>query len=350
MRKPHSYGAKFSILGYFLFLTPLTAVLAFSMLLFNYLTKRFESNLTIGLIMFAFIMVASLFFSVCDFVRRRNMVDKPVKRILDATYQIATGNFDIKIKPLHSFYKYDEYDLIIENINKMVEELSKSEIMKSDFISNVSHEIKTPLSVIQNYAKLLSTTSLDEGAQRQYLQTIMTASQKLSNLVTNILKLNKLENQAIISAQTNINVGELARACVLQFEDLLKSKNLDLDCDIDDLTLMIEPSYLELIFNNLISNAIKFTDKGKIDISLKASNEYMVFKIKDTGCGMNSEVGSRIFEKFYQGDSSHSGEGNGLGLALVKKVIDKLGGTISVKSEEGKGTSFTVKLKRNIYD
>ena len=133
---------------------------------------------------------------------------------------------------------------------------------------------------------------------------------------------------------------------VLSFESIIENKELNLECDLDDVVIYSSGSYLEIVWNNLISNAIKFTDKGgSIFISLKEHLDSVEVKITDTGCGISRETGKHIFEKFYQGDTSHSGEGNGLGLPLVKKVIDILGGEISVKSEIGKGSTFTIILK-----
>jgi len=239
----------------------------------------------------------------------------------------------------------------MENINKITDELSKNEVLKTEFISSVSHEIKTPLSVISNYAKALKNPSLDEETKQKYLDVLVANSQKLSNLVSNILKLNKLEKQTISPERIKLNIGELLRDNILQFESLFEKKNIDLNCKISDIELTIEQSYLEVIFNNLISNAIKFTNQnGVIEISLSNINEYVVFSVKDNGIGISNEVGSRIFEKFYQADTSRSAEGNGLGLALVKKIIDIMGGEISVKSQEGKGSTFTVKLKRALYE
>lgn len=345
------HSARFSIAGYFLFLLPLTIVVVSGILIYDkLLTKNIEIEFII-LFLAIYITVITFLFCFVDIYRRRLMVERPVKQILQATQKIALGDFNTKLIPLHSFYKYDEYDAIMANINKMTEELSKSEILKTDFISNVSHEIKTPLAIIQNYAKALLNNKLDEKTKNKYLQTLISTSNKLSNLISNILKLNKLENQRISAAKENVNVGELLRENILQFENLIESKQIELNCDISDISLNIEISYLEIIFNNLISNAIKFTEpKGIINISLKIHNNYIVFSVKDNGCGMTADVGARIFEKFYQGDTSHSSEGNGLGLALVKKVIDILGGEISVESERGKGSTFTVKLKRDIYE
>ena len=350
MRKTNS-GAKFSIFGFFLFLFPITVIVGFGIMIYDAMA---ENGFTVGSIaglLFVYIVFATLIMCLFDIIRRKVMVDRPVEQILNATQKIAEGDLKVKLLSIHSYNKYDEYDRIMENINLMTAELSKSEILKTEFISNVSHEIKTPLAVIQNYAKALQNDKLDDETKKKYLQMLVTTTQKLSELVINILKLNKLENQKINPDKKEINVGEQLREIILRYENLFEKKKLQLNCDIADVDLLIEQSYMEIIFNNFISNAVKFTDEGgQIDIRLHRHGDYAVFQVKDTGCGMSQEVGAHIFEKFYQGDTSHSGEGNGLGLALVKKVIDILGGEISVASEEGKGSTFTVRLKRNIDD
>jgi len=341
------HGAKFSFVGYLLFLLPLVIVVSVAIVIFSNLIKKNFDGWLIALFIFLYIAVATFLFSLIDIIRRKMMVDRPVEQILKATERIAANDFNVKLVPLHTYYKYDDYDAIMENINKMTEELSKSEILKTEFISNVSHEIKTPLAVIKNYAKALRDESLDENQKKKYLETLINASQKLSTLVTNILKLNKLEHQTITPQKESINIGELLRENIIQFEDLFDKKEITLSCDIDDIQLLIEPSNLEIIYNNLISNAIKFTkNKGNIEISLKCVDEIIEFKVKDNGIGISKEVGARIFEKFYQADSSHSSEGNGLGLALVKRVIDIIGGEIKVESEEGKGSIFSVSIKK----
>ena len=189
---------------------------------------------------------------------------------------------------------------------------------------------------------------MDEDTKQKYLQTLINTSQKLSTLITNILKLNKLENQVINPKRTN-DLGELLSESILQFEQIIEDKHIDLKCQIDNINYYCESTYFEIIFNNLISNAIKFTDlNGKVSISLTTNDNNIIFIVKDSGCGMSEEVGKHIFEKFYQGETSHTGEGNGLGLALVKRVIDILGGEISVSSEIDKGSTFVVKIKRDV--
>ena len=207
------------------------------------------------------------------------------------------------------------------------------------------------MAVIQNYAKVLRSGNIDNDTRHRFLDTLVNQSQKLSNLVANILKLNKLENQKLILDRQKINIGELLRECVIQFEPLFEKKDIKLFCEIVDIDLEVDAGHMELIYNNLISNALKFTESGgRVEITLKLENNYVIFSVKDNGCGIDSQIGNKIFEKFYQGDTSHSSEGNGLGLALVKKVIDIIGGEISVQSEQNKGSLFVVRIKRNLYE
>ena len=207
--------------------------------------------------------------------------------------------------------------------------------------------MKTPLSIIQNYATALKKQKLDEETKKQYLNTLVTTSKKLTNLINNILTLSKLENQKILPNVEKANVGEILTECVLGFEQLIDKKQINLECKISDAVVTTCPQYLEIVFNNLISNAIKFTEKGgNIYVGLKNYATSIVIIIKDDGCGIPPEVGKRIFDKFYQADTSHSSEGNGLGLALVKKVIDVLGGEVSVESKVNEGTTFSITLKK----
>ncbi len=326
-----------------------TLCFSFGILLFFYTLVESKKFLIKFIVITLVILLTSVIFVVIDTIRKKYTVDKYVEEILSATKKMTKGDFNIKLNPNHSFNNFTTYDLIKNDLNILAIELSKNEILKNDFISNVSHEIKTPLSVIQNYARALENPKLDDETRKKYLVYLQNACKKLSNLINNILKLNKLENQEIFPDYKVFNLSESIINQILQYENLIEDKDLELICNIEE-NIMInsEESYLELIWNNLISNAIKFTDKGSITIKLKRINKDIIFTIKDTGCGIDKEIGSHIFDKFYQGDSSHNKEGNGLGLALVKKVIDKLGGTISINSEKNVGTEFTVVIKENI--
>lgn len=306
-----------------------------------------EENYKVAILLIGVILVNALFCSIIDVVRRKIMISKPVDEILDATNKLKKGNFNINLVTNHTYQEFDEFDIIKNDLNKVAKELARSEILKNDFIANLSHEIKTPLSVIKNYAKVLEDESISSEERKKYLHNLQEATKKLNALVTNILKLNKLEHQTLELEITNFNVSELLTEQILQFESLIATKDLKLEIDIEeDIYINSEQSYLEIIFNNLISNAIKFTNpNGTITITLKKKNNEYIFTFCDTGCGMDSETGMHIFDKFYQGDTSHAKEGNGLGLALVKRVIDLLGGEISVESEKGVGTTFKIIVK-----
>lgn len=334
-----------NFIGAMIFFLTITIVVMSAVLIFS-AVEQSGNKTTIALVMFAVIVFLAAVCTVVDWLRRKITVDRPVQKILEATDKIASGDFSVSLDIRHPVNRYDEYDCIMENFNKMAAELSRTEVLHTDFISNVSHEIKTPLAVIQNYAASLQNKNLDDRAREKYAQTLVGASKRLTALITNILKLNKLENQEIKPEYETVNLTETLAETVLGFEELIENKGLELECDFDeDVIIFSSPSYLETVWNNLLSNAVKFTEKGKISVSLKKEKGQAVVKVSDTGCGISSETGKHIFEKFYQGDTSHSQEGNGLGLALVKKVIDITGGTIAVNSELGKGTTFTITLQ-----
>ena len=335
------------ILGYLFFFILLMLNSSLAVVFYSLIETREKS--TIAILILIFILLSSLICTLLDIIRRKITIERPLKDILSATKKMAQGNFNILLLPDHKKQNYTSYDYIKSDLNYLAKELSKNEILKNDFISNVSHEIKTPLAVIQNYVKLLMDNNLDQETKEKYLISLQMACNKLSNLVTNILKLNKLENQILKSEFKEFNLTESITNQILQYESIIDKKEIDLNCDLeDDIYIFNEENYLELIWSNLISNAIKFTDnKGSINISLLKLNDEVIFKIKDTGCGIDTETGKHIFDKFYQGDTSHSKEGNGLGLALVKQVIDVLGGSIKVESELGVGTTFIVTIKED---
>ena len=289
-----------------------------------------------------------MFLSVVDGIRKRIFTHRPVTRILEALSKITHGDFSVRIKPLHKKRAFNEYDLIIEDINKMATELSSIETLKTDFISNVSHEIKTPLSVIQSYAEMLQNEDLTAKERTEYAERLGAASKKLNNLIAGILKLNRLENQMIFPDKKTINLSEQLCQAFLLYENEWTEKELEIITDMDE-SIVIEgdDELLLTVWSNLISNAVKFTNRGgTITVTVKKQGKNACVSIADTGCGMSKETGVRIFEKFYQGDTSHATQGNGLGLALVKRVVDILQGEIGVESSVGKGSTFIVKFKR----
>ncbi len=301
----------------------------------------YRALITLGNVLFI-----STVFSVIDSIRRRIFFGKPLERILNATHEIAKGNFKVRIKPFHGFSMRDEFDVIIEDFNKMAEELEGNQSMKNAFIADVSHEFKTPLSVIQNYSTMIQEPDLDEEQRSEYARILCLTSRTLSELVSNILKLNKLENQQIFSEKTTFNLSGQLCECMLYFENILEEKDIIISLDLDeDLNVTADYELLIHVWNNLFSNAIKFNKEGgKIFIGLKKEGKYAVVTVADTGCGMKDETKAHIFEKFYQGDSSRSTNGNGLGLSLVKRVVDIMNGKIAVESIVGEGSTFTVSI------
>ena len=294
------------------------------------------------------VALLSLIFTVVDSIRRKLTVERPIKRITDAAEKIVQGDFSVRVKPQSKFGTDETFNQVIECFNKMAEELSSVETLRTDFIANVSHEMKTPLSVMQNYGTLLQAENLSEEKRIEYAKGVTDGSRRMAEMMTNILKLNRLENQQIYPKATEFDLGEQLCECLLQFENVWEKANIEIDTDIaEDVKVRADEELLSLVWNNLFSNAFKFTESGgTVSVSLSATVHHAIVKVKDTGCGMTREVGAHIFEKFYQGDTSHSAQGNGLGLALVKRVVDIMQGEIGVESAVGVGTTFTVKIRR----
>ena len=284
-------------------------------------------------------------FTLVDFIRRKVLVQRPVKKIHDFTEKLTHGDFKTRLQPI----RIGEYNTIINDLNQMAEELSGIETLRTDFVANVSHELKTPLAVLQNYGSLLEEPNLSEEKRLEYAKSINRVTKHLSELITNILKLSKLETQKIQPLTKNCNLSEMLCECLISFESEWERKNIEIETDIeDDIYIRTDSEMLQLVWANLFSNAIKFTpDGGKINVTLHRNKNGVTVSVADTGCGMDENTMKHIFDKFYQGDTSHSVKGNGLGLALVKRVIDILNGEITVESTPGEGSTFTVKLKTN---
>lgn len=297
---------------------------------------------------FANVILLSMLFTLIDIIRRKLTTDRITKYIADAAGRIVKGDFNVRIDKLNQMGIFENFNEIIECFNKMAEELSGVETLRTDFIANVSHEMKTPLSIMQNYGELLQRPDISETERMEYAKGISEGSRRMADMMTNILKLNKLEKQQIYPKIKEYDLGEQLCGCLLQFENIWEEKNIEIETDIEEEVMVnSDKELLSLVWNNLFSNAFKFTsDGGKVKLVLESIENFAVVKISDTGCGISTEVGAHIFEKFYQGDTSHATQGNGLGLALVKRVIDILQGEISVESTVGKGSTFTVKFRR----
>ncbi|MBO5312513.1 MAG: HAMP domain-containing histidine kinase [Clostridia bacterium] len=335
-----------TVTGALIFFALIASVIQIAILTYDYIIKRTTNKLIIAVLILIIVISLSVICVVIDAIRRRVSIDRPVSQILDATEKIAQGDFSVRLTPSHPYEKYNELDFIMENINSMAEELNKSSVLKIDFISNMSHELKTPLAIIKNYATLIQDESLDSEERRKCAAAMHQASERLSILINSILKLNKLESHNAIPDISKFNLTSALSSAIVEHEELIEKKKLTLECELDDVVAVSSLSCLEIVWNNLLSNAIKFTDEGgAITVTLKKRDRDVIIKVSDTGCGISPKSGKRIFDKFYQEDTSHRQEGNGLGLSLVKRVIDILGGEISVESELGKGSCFTVILK-----
>lgn len=305
----------------------------------EYITERARQT-------FVNIFFISVLFVIVDSLRRRLTLEKSIENIILALNRITKGDFSVRIEKTGRNYTWYDFEKIIDGINTMTEELSGLEVLRNDFISNVSHEIKTPLAVIQNYATLIQTPDLSEEKRIEYSKAITQSSKRLSEMISNILKLNKLENQQIFSNNKRYDLSEQICECLLNFESLWEEKSIKIESEIDDGVIINgDPEMMSLVWNNLFSNAMKFTPEcGTVKVGLKKSGRKAVVTVSDTGCGMSEEIRSHIFEKFYQGDTSRASAGNGLGLALVKRIIDMTESEITVESAPGEGSVFTVML------
>jgi signal transduction histidine kinase len=266
---------------------------------------------------------------------------RPIMKLTSATQEVARGNFDVQVDSKDK----DEIGQLIHNFNRMTKELKSIEYLRKDFISSVSHEFKTPIASIQGFAKLLQNNNLTEEEKREYTQIIIEETARLSRLSSNILNLSRIENQEMLGEKTKFLLDEQIRKTILLLEHEWSVKNIEFDIELDKVQYLGDEELLQQVWINLLNNAIKFShENGKITVRLYQIGSVVKIKISDTGIGMDEDVQKRIFEKFYQGDKSHFNDGNGLGLAIIKRIVDLCGGRIYVKSCQEKGSTFTVEL------
>lgn len=283
------------------------------------------ASMAIGTMM-AFIIYNYVFHGFDDFLKAMSRVSK--------------GDFEVKM-PESENYLNEMYD----SFNKMVQSLKSIETLKTDFISNFSHEFKTPIASICGFAKLLKNPELSREEREEFINIIITESNRLTYLAQNTLSLSKLENQEQVFEQKAYSLDEQIRKCALLFQTELEDKEIDFDINEDEITYYGNEALMSQLWINLISNAIKFTPRhGSITVRAKNEAGTITVSVSDSGCGMDGDTKNRIFEKFYQGEESHTGAGNGLGLSIAKKIVEIAKGKISVESEIGAGSTFTVTL------
>ena len=266
----------------------------------------------------------------------------PIKELREGMQKIADGNFDTRLETKSTS---DEIQEVFAGFNMMAQELGSTEILQTDFVSNVSHEFKTPINAIEGYTMLLQSTENIDETENEYIEKILFNTRRLSSLVSNILLLSKLENQSIQTHREKYALDEQIREDILALESLWEPKDIEFDVDLDAVRFYGNKNVLHHVWSNLLSNAIKFSPNGgTIKMRLYKENEKIVFLIEDNGPGLSEEAKKHLFDKFYQADTSHKEEGNGLGLALVKNIVSICDGEISAENIESGGCRFTVTL------
>lgn len=266
---------------------------------------------------------------------------KPIKLISEASKEVAKGNFDIQV----IIKSNDEIGQLAADFNLMAKELKSLDSIHKDFVSNVSHEFKTPITSIKGFAKLIKDGQLSDDQLQEYSDIIINESARLSLLSSNLLRLSELDSKSILEQATKFSLDEQIRNSLSILEADWTKKNLDLDIDLEKIAYLGDEHLLQQVWLNLIQNAIKFSNEnGVIKVSLHQSDGVIRVDIADNGKGISDEDKERIFERFYKADKSRSRDGSGLGLAIVKKIVELSSGKIYFKSEQGKGSIFTVEL------
>lgn len=266
----------------------------------------------------------------------------PIKELREGMQKVADGNFSTQLETKSSSLEIQQ---VFAGFNMMTQELNSTEILQSDFVSNVSHEFKTPINAIEGYTTLLQSCENLDGDQQEYVNKILYNTQRLSSLVSNILLLSKIENQSLQIHKEEFALDEQVREAILSLENEWTKKNIELDVEMDDITFFGSENMLRHVWTNLIGNAIKFTPQdSKVIIRLKKEPDCIKFTVEDEGEGLSEAAQKHIFDKFYQGDTSHKSEGNGLGLALVKRILAIEGGDVFAENLNV-GCRFTVILK-----
>ena len=313
---------------------------------------RFDSFVSSGtywmvsiVILISFLVAIILGTIITGFLSR--IMLRPLDDLSIATAEITRGNFNVQIPVPNS----REYAPLIKSFNKMAKELAGIETLRGDFISNVSREFKTPLASIQGFAKLLQDKNLSEEERAEYTEVIIDETSRLTKLAANILNITRVENQQTIGKKSRFSLDEQIRKIILMLEHSWSKKNINMQVELDDIYYLGNEELMAQIWQNIINNAIKFTpEDGVISVNLIRGDKNIICKIFDNGPQIAPQVKAHIFDKFYQGDKSRATEGNGLGLALVKRVVDLCGGRVYADNVKEGGVCFTVELPYIIED
>ena len=290
-------------------------------------------------------LVVSVIIGTCISAAVASKIVGPVREVKKAMHRVEKGDFSQRLEVTGFNGEIDE---LIESYNKMAQELGGIEMFRENFINSFSHEFKTPIVSIQGFAKQLKKENLSEEKKQEYIDIIISESKRLTNLSSNILMLSKLENQQIITDKTSFSLDEQIRNCILLLEKQWTAKDISFDIDMQEIQYTTNAEMLSQVWVNIIGNAIKFSPEGSsIGVKLFKEGDVITAEITDRGIGMDQQTISHIFERFYQGDRAHASEGNGLGLPLVKRIVELCNGNIRVESQYGKGTNFIVTLPEN---
>ena len=300
-----------------------------------------EKNITGIMVLPIITLVSCILIGVVVSACSSRAVLKNVIEFIEATDKLSRGDFSARL----NIRKPPEFRILSKNFNTMAEELGSIEVLRTDFINNFSHEFKTPIISIKGFAEILKDDDLSKEERNEYLDIIIEESKRLTSLATNVLNLSKIETQAILKEKQMFNIGEQIRQSILLLDSKFQSKNISLDINIEDCNIYANKEMLNQVWLNLLDNAIKFNNEnGLVSVNMKKKEKEILITIIDSGIGISKEVVSKIFDKFYQEDTSHSTKGNGLGLTIVKKIIELHGGTIECESIVSKGTKFTIIL------
>lgn len=346
--KRHFYSIWFRIVYAFfwtMIITFLNVGLIFHILESNGILRRLSIPLT-GLSFLTILALISIILGSLVSMFAMRYVLRPVNELSEAIQKVSEGDYSVRLKlPDSRSPQVDEVYNLHKDFNQMVQQLNSTETLHSDFIANVSHEFKTPLAAISGYATLLQDNSLEQEERDEYIEIIIRSAKELSHMTGNILSLSRLENQTIISEKETFRVDEQIRQIILRMEPVWSEKNIDIDPELDPISWYGNQELASHIWTNLLDNAIKFTPQGgMINITATANKDWMTVIFQDTGIGMTPEVQAHIFDKFYQGDTSHKKKGNGLGLALVRQIVTLHGGSIELESTPNLGSTFKILL------